>query len=202
MCVAYLYFPEASQRIHAVNPDCKIIIVLRHPVDRAFSNYLHSVVDGYEPLSFVKAIDAIPDRLAANWWWGFDYVGASLYSGQVRRYMDLFGRDNTHVFLFEDMAGREADFTADVLRALDLPPVTDIDTRPRRPESPPVKTLWARALRRLGGRPLADAVQISLRRRGKRLSPSLRASLYDRYFARDVEELESLLGRTFPAWRQ
>jgi hypothetical protein len=201
VCVAYLYFPEASQRIFETNPDCKIIVVLRHPVDRAFSNYLHHVADGLEKLSFTKAIDEIPERLSRSWWWGFDYIGASLYADQVKRYVDRFGRENTHVFLFEEMPGREVEFVAEILSTLDLPAISAMDTKPRRPGRPPVRSVWARILDRLGGRAIADAMPTSERRYRKQLTPSLRADLFEKYFAKDVEDLESVLARPLVAWR-
>ncbi len=47
-------------------PDAKFVVLLRNPVDRAFSHYQHSVQRGYEHLSFEDALASEPDRLAGE----------------------------------------------------------------------------------------------------------------------------------------
>jgi len=56
---SYLEDPEAPKLIHQVVPHAKIIILLRDPVERAFSHYLMMVSQGYEKLSFREAIEQI-----------------------------------------------------------------------------------------------------------------------------------------------
>jgi len=45
--MAYLTGPSSAQEIHDFNPDAKIIIILRNPVDRAYSLYNWMVQEGY-----------------------------------------------------------------------------------------------------------------------------------------------------------
>ena len=101
-CVAYLYFykKSISNIIHYLkNP--KIIIMLRNPVDRAFSNYLHHVRDGLEQLSFEKALNNQRKRKEQNWWWGYQFTDVGFYYNQVKAYLDNF--DQVKICLFDDL---------------------------------------------------------------------------------------------------
>ncbi len=58
----YLFHPHAARRASAVVPDAKLIVLLRNPVDRAYSHYQHQVQrvkeDARETLTFEEAIEA------------------------------------------------------------------------------------------------------------------------------------------------
>ena len=117
----YLYYHRnAVPRIlDEVNAQVPIIIVLRNPIDRAYSNYLHHVRERWEKLSFEAALDAEEQRRAANWTWGWRYVDVGLYAEQVKAYMDNFER--VLLLLFEeDVVTGQA--TSKVLDFLNLEP--------------------------------------------------------------------------------
>lgn len=59
----YMFHPHACRRIAAVIPEVKLIVLLRNPVDRAYSHYHNEVRHGRETLTFEEALDAEPDRL-------------------------------------------------------------------------------------------------------------------------------------------
>ena len=59
----YLFHPAVPKRVHSLLPNAKLIIVLRNPVDRAYSHYQHSVARGQEACSFEEAIVREPERL-------------------------------------------------------------------------------------------------------------------------------------------
>lgn len=109
-CVAYLYFHRATiaRILEHLGRDVKIVISLRNPVDRAYSNYLHHVRDGIEPLAFEEALETAPQRRAEGWWWGFRYVELGRYYEQVKAYWDIFGGRQIHVLLYEDLAADTA----------------------------------------------------------------------------------------------
>jgi hypothetical protein len=52
----YLFYPHAPKRVHTTLPGVKLIVLLRNPVDRAYSHYHHEVRLGVEDLSFSEAI--------------------------------------------------------------------------------------------------------------------------------------------------
>lgn len=63
----YLGHPHAARRIMETIPDVRAIVLLRDPVDRAYSHYQHAVRKGREPLTFRQAIEAEPERLRGEW---------------------------------------------------------------------------------------------------------------------------------------
>jgi hypothetical protein len=102
-CTAYLYFyNEAIPAIRKyLGTDVRIVIMLRNPVDRAYSNYMHHVRDGLEPLPFRDAIVASQRRKQAGWWWGFQYAEVGFYAHQVCAYQEAFGTDQVLVLPFD-----------------------------------------------------------------------------------------------------
>ena len=100
----YLYFPETAVRIAAANPKCRIIAILRNPAERAFSQYMHHVRDGYETLeTFEDALAAENARHKAGWWWGYHYRVAGLYAAQWQRYCDVFAPEQRLLLTHEDL---------------------------------------------------------------------------------------------------
>jgi hypothetical protein len=105
---SYLYRPEAPRRIYNLLPDAKFIVILRNPVDRAFSAYMHVVRDRRETAQNFKAALALEEvRKAAGWEpiWHFTSVG--YYHEQLSRYYSLFDREQISVFLFEELISNQ-----------------------------------------------------------------------------------------------
>ena len=96
----YYYKNAVPKILDEINAQVPIIIVLRNPIDRAYSNYLHHVREGREKLSFDVALNAEKERRAANWAWGYSYMDIGLYSEQVKAYIDNFER--VLLLLFEE----------------------------------------------------------------------------------------------------
>jgi Sulfotransferase family len=98
---SYLWDKDTPQRIAQVAPDAKIIIMLRQPVERAFSHYLNNVREAYEKRDFHQAI--LEDLQATEKGWGISslYVDLGYYCEQVERYLTVFGK-NVHVIFFEE----------------------------------------------------------------------------------------------------
>jgi hypothetical protein len=104
--VSYFYpsFAEAAinnmLRIHPDPDRLKLIILLRNPVDRAFSQYIHNR-EFHETLAFEEAAKAWANREKEGWIPAYDYLGAGLYAGPMKAYMDHF--PHNRVWLFEDL---------------------------------------------------------------------------------------------------
>ena len=111
----YLFHPLAAERLHAVAPEAKLIVLLRNPVDRAFSHYQLEVRQGNEPLSFEEAIAAESSRLAGEVerildddtyasfaHQHYSYLARGRYVEQLRRWFSLFPRDQFLVLKSEN----------------------------------------------------------------------------------------------------
>ena len=62
----YLFHPLAGERIAASLPEVKLLVLVRDPVERAYSAHAHELARGFEHLSFEEALDAEPARLAGE----------------------------------------------------------------------------------------------------------------------------------------
>ena len=119
----YLFFPEAAGRLHDHNPALRVLIILRHPVVRAYSHYLMSKARGFESLSFEDALAAERDRLprsefAMN---HYSYFTRGLYGVQVEKYVNIFGREQLYVCAFEDFIDDPQRITGDIFSFLRVP---------------------------------------------------------------------------------
>lgn len=131
-----LFHPRAPQRLYDVAPDARIIVLLRNPVDRAYSHYLHERARGHEPLSFEDALAAEPERLhcleerlasgdllASDMHKRASYVARGRYARQLERWLKVFPRDQLHILRSEDLYANPADVTKHVTDFLGLPPL-------------------------------------------------------------------------------
>ena len=101
----YCYWPDSIQRIHAYNSEAKIIMLLRHPAFRAYSQWRMEFRRGNEDLQFEDAISkkgrlrmAGDPRCVHRI---YSYVDRGYYSMQIRRLKELFC-DNQLIFLRTD----------------------------------------------------------------------------------------------------
>jgi hypothetical protein len=97
----YLCTPAARRRIAEELPESKLIVVVRDPIDRAYSNWMHLWVDGLEPLSdFVAAWRAEDERIAAGWapFWHYRRLGR--YGEQLADLLSRVDRDRVLVLRY------------------------------------------------------------------------------------------------------
>lgn len=117
--VVYLYDAEAPERIRRYVPDVRLVAVLRHPVERAFSLFLDHRKAQREPCSlFAEAVAAEPERIQAGWEWSWHYVQHGFYHQQLVRYYDRFSADQIRVYLYEDLCERPHDLLSDLFAFL------------------------------------------------------------------------------------
>lgn len=110
MSNSYLYSKVAAKKIYANYPKAKIVMVLRNPIDRAFSHFLMALNIGGEEMDQEKAtavpfIDRVEeDRLSDRQGWGISnlYIKLGCYYEQVRRYYDLFPSENIKIILYDE----------------------------------------------------------------------------------------------------
>jgi hypothetical protein len=125
----YLYVPEAAERIHRELPSVRLIALLRNPVDRAFSSYLHLRRDGRESCdTFEEALQAEEERIQAGWEYLWHYTRAGYYYTQLKRYWDRFPADQIAVFPFDEFRSRPDVVLRKVLSFLQVDSEVEIDT--------------------------------------------------------------------------
>jgi len=87
----YLAARRTAERIVRLNPEAKIIIMIRNPVDRAYSEYWHAVRTHRAIYSFEKQMQWEPASVL--------YRG--MYKDQIANYFDVFPRKQVYVCVFE-----------------------------------------------------------------------------------------------------
>lgn len=119
----YLYYPGTAQRIKSVIPNTKIIVILRHPVDRAYSDFLHQIRDGQEVVTdFATALREEPRRIEKGWNSKYHYRSRGFYFEQLSRYYATFDPANIHVYLYEDLQKDPANLMRRIFCLLDVDP--------------------------------------------------------------------------------
>ncbi|WP_428658502.1 sulfotransferase family protein [Runella sp.] len=98
---SYLWDTNAAQRIYNYNPGARIIIMLRNPIERAFSHYVMQKFTGMENLSFYDALQK--DISTSNKKWGVDniYIDLGMYQKQVEKYTSIFPKKNIKLVSFQ-----------------------------------------------------------------------------------------------------
>ena len=101
--VSYLYDSQAPSRIHDKVPDARILILLRDPIERAYSQFLHHLHFGFDStFDFFEAVKSDYNKEKKGIGYAYLYVESGMYSGQVQRYLELFGRANVKILIYED----------------------------------------------------------------------------------------------------
>ncbi len=100
----YLYLHNQTinniKKYHTQSDSLKIIIILRNPIERAYSQYLWKVRDGREELSFEDALKKEKKRMEENYSFDYFYAHRGLYSEQVKNYLENF--HSVKIILFDD----------------------------------------------------------------------------------------------------
>lgn len=122
----YLECPQAPGRIRALLPDVRLVCCLRHPVERAYADYLMYL--WRRGRRFEPARDLTPDAVWARP--DSRWMDVSRYHAQLARYYEIFPRDRIHVFLFDDLKRSTVDAVQGVYRflAIDSAFVPDLET--------------------------------------------------------------------------
>lgn len=219
----YLHFSEAPARIReSLGPDVKIIILLRDPVQRAYSqfNFFKSLMLEEES-DFLVAVDKenvttdIRPYVKGNY--PPYYISKGLYAAQVQRYLDLFG-NNVKVVLFEEFfSGDVKKNVCSIFQFLGVSEfLADSNIRANQSKVPRNAKVFG-ALRSDGAvrlrtavkkyiperlyRVLRNAIDGATKRKPRKLPDQQRMVLFERFYKDDVAALEGILGRDLSLWK-
>jgi hypothetical protein len=127
---SYLWHPKAPERIRREVRQAKIAIILRDPVERAYSHYLMDYREGAQNRPFYEALLDDMNRPDKGWGISYLYHELGLYAEQVQRYLESFKPEQVKVLMFDNFR-REPQAVlreiADFL-CLDPNPLANIDT--------------------------------------------------------------------------
>jgi hypothetical protein len=219
---AYMQSRKAAAEIRAACPEADIIIMLRNPVEMAYSWHSEMVYETIEDIAdFEAALDAEPDRRQGrripsnarnSYVESLFYTDVAGFDEQVRRYFDTFGRDHVHVILNEDLRSDAAATYRATLEFLGVDPGFE----PTFGVLNANKAVRSRRLQRLyfgtakpGHRLVRNLIPQGVRQRlleanvraapRKPMDPQVRERL-ERTFRDDVARLEKTIGRDLSGW--
>lgn len=149
-CPRNLYLPYVPERIHRTNPKAKLVVILRNPIDRAFSHWQQWYSIGWEKLRFHEAIMADYERIKngsrmethaervryCNSLYAAlhtenkiarkdlyrTYLDSGYYYEQLKRYTNLFPLSNLRVILFDDLIKKLDEVISTLRSFLELEP--------------------------------------------------------------------------------
>lgn len=215
----YLSCELAPRNIYRWNPTTRIIIILRNPIDRAYSEHMHLMRDCCETESFCKSIELEEERRKNGYVPLFRHVGRGLYLNGVKRYVEQFGWEQVKIIFFEDLVADPKGISRDLVRFLGLPDVEIRDPGtvnesgvPRfsllqmvyvRMRSLPADSLTKKIVRKLTVRSLRQFIvgqylKMNIRK-SEGITPEERQMLAA-HFRDDIEGLGDLLGCDLSHW--
>ena len=195
----YVYHREAIQRLAAVVPDVRVVVSLRHPVDRAYSQYWARRSRGIETRGFAEVIATEPEVPLSD---DGALLARGRYLEQIERALQHLGREQLMVVLFDDLQDRPVETFTEVCSFIGADPATVPDEVGRAANG--YRHFRSERVRRFSHRlpkGLGNAVG-HLNSRAEvypTMDPSLRAALCDQYRPHNAA-LAEWLGRDLSAW--
>lgn len=202
----YLHSESAAKNIYDFNKDAKIIISLRDPCERAYSHFLMDLSGGVlESKDFIKEIERQRNKKNRNIENNL-YIERSLYAQQIKRYMDIFPKENILIIFQEDLNRDTQKVMDEVFDFLDLDPIKiDIEKRENTgkvPRSFRLNNLMMKFvfLRDFIPQVIKDKVKLLLQTSHKQKMSSVERAYILRYVKEDIKALERLLDRDLSGW--
>jgi hypothetical protein len=215
----YLYHRDARRRIAADLPQAKLVAVLRDPVDRAYSNWMHLWADGLEPCSdVVEACAREAARVDAGWAPFWHYRGLGMYGRQLSDLFEHFPREQVLTVRYRALVDKPHAVLDRVCRFLGVSEglVTEVPSGNSRPfVHPSLRTRVLGPVVRAGAaagqflpprawRSLSKPLVGQLHQRGNPARPRLtpeQGEQLRRPFLEDIALLEEVTGESFDDWR-
>ncbi|MFI5171738.1 MAG: sulfotransferase family protein [Chitinophagales bacterium] len=125
---SYLFLPSAPASIKNKLPEAKIIMVLRDPVERLYSQYLMNLKLGkITEKDLLKEIRADQEKRIKGWGVSHLYLEVGKYYEQVKRYFDTFPAAQIKIILFDDFKKDAPAVMKDIFQFLNVDPDFQID---------------------------------------------------------------------------
>jgi hypothetical protein len=209
--VCYLWSKTAAENIRRSLNRAKIIIVLRDPAERAFSQYLQCFASGRIRESFAQHIDRSRREAGEKFTVAYPLLELGLYYEQVKRFLEAFGEASVLILLYEEYSRDVKLSLRRIYQFLEVDPDFAADTSQRflegqLPRFPalmgPVRKLSVlQPGEELGPSRFRSALKRAVfrRRMSHVMEAADRASLIE-YYKNDVRKLADLLGWDLSAW--
>lgn len=209
---SYLWSENAARNIQVYNPEARVIILLRNPVERAFSHYLMDLRMGFVNEGFLPALTRDMNQEKRLWGKSSLYVDLGLYFDQVKRYMELIPHSQVLILKHEDLVHRALMTGRTIAQFIGidiahLPDLTEMHNRAALPRTslmtkmsnhPFVQRMsdktWLRSAKPILSKLVFRKESLPM------LSQNERTTAFN-YFQEDIEKLEQLLQTDLGQWK-
>ena len=212
----YLYSPKAAERIRQHIPNAKLIVILRNPVERAYSAFMHAIRDSRETLTdFAQALQEEETRINQNWEYLWHYKQMGFYHVQLKRYFDLFNPSQIRVYLYEDLNNNPTAIIQNICQFLNVDETLIYGSLPRRnvsglPKNKLLDYLLKKQNFKLFKTPfklflspkMRETIIVSLENRNlaKPKIPAAARSQLVKLYREDILKLQELIERDLSSW--
>jgi len=113
--------PSSAESIHRFNPEAKILVVLRNPIRRAWSQFLMNLREAKSDAdNFIQELEHDHSQNPKGWGVNHQYLELGKYTQQLKRYLDLFGKDRVLPIFFEDYKNNPEEILSSACRFLKI----------------------------------------------------------------------------------
>jgi len=205
---SYLFHYNSAEEIHARLGNTKLVFILRNPVEKIYSQYLHLVSEGRESLAFEDALKAEAQRKAEGYSDMFLYKESGYYYEGVKHFIERFGKDRVKIILYQDFVNHPNDVLQEIclFSGLKIPQIFSINQKANISGSIKsvrlAKFIGPNSITHVARKIIPRSIGHWMREQLKKvnrsdrevLEPLIRIALENNY-KDDIEKLEKLIGR-------
>ena len=211
---SYIYNEQCATLIKEHLPNTKIIAIIRQPVERAYSNYLHAKRADREPITnFEDAFNSEEERINKNWSPLYHYKAQGFYYRQLKRYYNLFPKNQIKVILFKDIITNPERITKEIFDFLGLDAFIP-DTSKKANVAGTPKGLFGWLIMKMRKHNLIPNIEFSkilpkfmvkiilktIYSKPNKISKYLVAKLTNKHYKEDIKKLEKLIVKDLSHW--
>lgn len=207
--VSYLFYSGTARKIYNFNPGSKIIVLLRDPIERAYSHYLMDSRLGLIKDSFEEIILGQKMHRYTKMYYQ-QIVSLGEYGVQIQRYLDVFGSDQVKILLYDQLKADPEGLMCEVCDFLEIANDFKVDLHERHnayaaPKNALVEKIYQmHQLRTSISRMVPDGIKSGIRnaffKDSKKPAMSLPAKEFLKiHYGKDIEAVRSITG--IDCWR-
>lgn len=215
MSLSYMLYEKTPKKIKATYPNAKIIAMLRNPAERAFSQYIMNLKQGkILENDFIKEICQDDQQEKKGWGANHQYLMIGKYYEQLKRYYDIFPKEQIKVFLFDDYLKNPDQIVQEMFEFLEVDANITINTTEKANEGgvPKLKKInyflnqsgiisWAKNNLPRNWRSTFKNLMYKTDKSSIPTMTSEQREFLINYYTADILQLEKLIGRDLKSWR-
>jgi tetratricopeptide (TPR) repeat protein len=204
---AYLYSANAPAQLRHYAPDAKIVLILRNPIERAYSHYTMALKYGMEQEEPMQAFKREAEFNPAHWGQDECYLELGQYAKQLERWLECFPLDQLHIIWYDDFTADPQKAMNALMKYLDLPTfVLQQSDQLNVGVVPKYATLNKWAMQTLGSlrEKLPKSLVHWLKKKTQVAAPELdpeTRSFLAAAFTEQIEQLAALTGKDLNHWK-